>query len=64
MEDVTTYSKFSFAADVDGEYKFCFVDNTRGNVFGTPPLHSKLHYLQFFLLIPGRRAHRKPVDVQ
>lgn len=44
LEDVSSLSKFSFAADVDGEYKFCFVDNTRGNMFGMLSLPSPLHY--------------------
>jgi hypothetical protein len=34
-DDVPTTTKFSFAADVDGEFKFCFMDNTRmGGVMG------------------------------
>jgi hypothetical protein len=26
-------TKFSFAADVDGEYKLCFADNARMNAY-------------------------------
>ena len=34
-EDVAMGTKFSFAADVDGEYKMCFTDNVRMNAYGT-----------------------------